>query len=71
MKFLIEYMGGTPDRYWHGTITIEANDAAQAIRKIENEIACIPASIYAVNPAKEESRPSDYRATIIGSEKKS
>lgn len=55
MKFLIEYMGGAPDRYWHGTITIEANDAAQAIRKIENDIACIPASIYAVNPAKEES----------------
>lgn len=58
MKFLIEYSGGRPDQVWHGTITIEAEDAAQAIRKIENEIACIPASIYAVNPAEEESQPT-------------
>ncbi len=58
MKFLIEYSGGRPDQVWHGTITIEAEDAAQAIHKIENEIACIPASIYAVNPAEEEAHPT-------------
>jgi hypothetical protein len=54
MKFLIEYSGGRPNQVWNGTITIEAEDAAQAIRQIENEIACIPASIYAVNPHEEE-----------------
>ena len=54
MRFVIEYSGGRSDQVWHGTITIEAEDAAQAIHKIENEIACIPASIYAVKPAEDQ-----------------
>jgi hypothetical protein len=53
--YKIEYSGGPADRVWHGEVIVEAEDAAQAIRKIENEICCIPASIYAVNPHDEDS----------------
>jgi hypothetical protein len=54
MKYIIEYSGGPPDRVWHGQVIVEAEDAAQAIHKVENEMACIPASIDAVNPKDEE-----------------
>lgn len=54
MKFLIEYSGGPSDRVWHGRVIVEAENAAEAIHKIENEIACIPADIYAVNPHDED-----------------
>lgn len=53
MKYQIEYSGGRGDQTWHGNVIVDADDAAQAIRKIENEIACIPAHIDAVNPLEE------------------
>jgi hypothetical protein len=50
MKYVIKYSGGPADCVWRGTVIVEAENAAQAIHKIENDIACIPASIDAVNP---------------------
>jgi hypothetical protein len=58
MKYVIKYSGGPAYCVWHGTVIVEAEDAAQAIHKIENDIACIPASIYAVNP---QEQPPSYK----------
>lgn len=57
MKFLIEYSGGRADATWHGKVIVEADDAAQALRKIEMALDCIPASVDAINPADPDLGP--------------
>jgi hypothetical protein len=54
MKYVIEYSGGRPDCVWHGQIIVEAEDAAEAIHKVESDMACIPAHIDSVNPKDDE-----------------
>ena len=53
MKYEIEYSGGSTDATWHGTVMVDADDAAQAAERVANDMACIPANVDAINPVDE------------------
>jgi hypothetical protein len=68
MKYRIEYSGGAVDNTWHGFAIVEASSLPEAVRKIENQIACTPAHIDAVFPNDDapESPATCKKCSAIG-----